>query len=169
MDKPWTTHGQETKQALGAGTWKSQVSGPPIRADDGIRTRDPHLGKKKGGQCGASDLRRSAEMSPEQGFCISSPPVVPHGFSSSDGRMTGTEASSTASVARWSGGRSLQLFLVPNQVDIEVVDASTDPSFEHRGGRGSASWTLISNPARAQLARSTCASPVPAPLPGSSP
>ena len=67
-------------------------------------------------------------MSPEQGFCISSPPVVPHGFSSSDGRMTGTEASSTASVAPWSGADPLQLFHVPNHVGIEVVDATAGPS-----------------------------------------
>jgi hypothetical protein len=37
------------------------------------------------------------------------------------------------------------------------------------GRRVFASWTLISNPARAPLARSICASPVPAPPPGSSP
>ena len=45
MDKPWTAHGQETKQALGAGMSRSHVTGPLDRADDGIRTRDPHLGK----------------------------------------------------------------------------------------------------------------------------
>jgi hypothetical protein len=51
----------------------------------------------------------------------------------------------------------------------EASEAATaGPQLEHRGGRVFASWTLISNRARAQLARSTCASPVPAPPPGSS-
>src|SRR5918992_3486093 len=65
----------------------------------GRRDSNPRPPPWQGGQYGAADLQRSAETLSEQGFCISSPPVVAHGFSSSDGRKTGGKASSLEEVS----------------------------------------------------------------------
>jgi hypothetical protein len=52
MANSWTRANPDAKLK----TQEAQVSGPEIGADDGIRTRDPHLGKKKVGKEDFVDL-----------------------------------------------------------------------------------------------------------------
>jgi hypothetical protein len=69
-----------------------------FRADDGIRTRDPHLGKVA--NVVPPTCAEAAKVSVSRAFGSRRHSSIAHGFPFSDGRKTGSKARTTGTLAR---------------------------------------------------------------------
>src|SRR5215216_3766644 len=98
-------------------------------------------------------------------------PDATRGFVTKRSRLlVAIDAGSTGSGCHWLELAERRAGLQERLQVREELRPATGDQLEHRTpGLESLVEDVISNPARAALARSTCASPVPAPPPGSSP